>query len=243
MATANDILKIAAGEIGYYAPDDPEPGSKYGRWMAELLGEDWLAGPSTDVWWCCIFVSWVLAKANQSVPGFPSYNTDVAWSKAKSRSVLKENCKPGDIVIFDWNMGTAATDHIGFVEKNFKNGYIQTIEGNTSGTDWGSQYAGNGVHRRTRSLDVVRYCIRPAYDDAPKRESFTKANYTVTFNQRMNVRSGPSLGHDIVSWINGNVTWTMDGFVINDGYIWGTYIGPKTGERLYIALGHANYVL
>ena len=39
MASSEDILKIAAGEIGYYAPDDPEPGSKYGRWMAELTGE------------------------------------------------------------------------------------------------------------------------------------------------------------------------------------------------------------
>ena len=53
MATASEILDIARREIGYYALDDPEPGSKYGRWMAKLLGEDWLAGPSTSVWWCC----------------------------------------------------------------------------------------------------------------------------------------------------------------------------------------------
>ena len=57
MGTPNDVLRIAAGEIGYYAPDDPQPGSKYGRWMADVTGESWLAGPSTEVWWCMIFVS------------------------------------------------------------------------------------------------------------------------------------------------------------------------------------------
>ena len=63
MGTPNDVLRIAAGEIGYYAPDDPQPGSKYGRWMADVTGESWLAGPSTEVWWCMIFVSWVFAQA------------------------------------------------------------------------------------------------------------------------------------------------------------------------------------
>lgn len=39
MGTPNDVLRIAVGEIGYYAPDDPQPGSKYGRWMADVTGE------------------------------------------------------------------------------------------------------------------------------------------------------------------------------------------------------------
>lgn len=243
MATADDILEIAAGEIGYYAPDDPEPGSKYGRWMADLLGEDWLAGPSTEIWWCCIFVSWVLAKGKQEVPGFPSYNTDAAWSKAASQGINKYDAKPGDIVIFDWNMGTPATDHIGFVEKNPGNGYIQTIEGNTSGTDWGSQYAGNGVHRRTRSLSLVRYCIRPIYGPSTDDPKIVKTSFSVSFKHQMNVRTEPSTSADIVSWMNRGTSWVMDGFVIANGYIWGTYIGPKTKKRLYVALGSSDFVV
>lgn len=83
MGTPNDVLRIAAGEIGYYAPDDPQPGSKYGRWMADVTGESWLAGPSTEVWWCMIFVSWVFAQAGVDFPGSPSYNTDSTLAAAR----------------------------------------------------------------------------------------------------------------------------------------------------------------
>lgn len=168
MSSPSDVLRVAAGEIGYYAPDDPEPGSKYGRWMAEKTGESWLSGPSTSVWWCMIFVSWCFDQAGASFGSLPSYNTDKTLSRVRSGkggSILSnvKSAQPGDIVIFDWNKKTAETDHVGIVEKNYGT-YIQTIEGNTSGTDWGSQSAGNGVHRRTRSWSTVAYIIRPPYD-------------------------------------------------------------------------------
>lgn len=167
MASAEDILRIASGEIGYYAPDDPEPGSKYGRWLAEKTGETWLAGPSTSVWWCMIYVSWVFNQAGATFPGYPSYNTDVTVEAARKAGALinPRDAKPADIVIFDWNKKTAATDHVGIVEKNYGT-YIQTIEGNTSGSDWGSQSSGNGVHRRTRSWGSVAYVIRPSLTGA-----------------------------------------------------------------------------
>ena len=182
MSSASDVLKVAAGEIGYYAPNDPEPGSKYGRWMAEKTGESWLSGPSTSVWWCMIFVSWCFEKAGASFAALPSYNTDATVSRVREGKggTLLSNVKDaqaGDIVVFDWNMKTAATDHVGIVEKNC-GGYIQTIEGNTSGSDWGSQSAGNGVHRRTRSWSVVRYIIRPPYDGASVQTTTTATTAT-----------------------------------------------------------------
>ena len=36
MATPNDVLNIAAKEVGYSRWTDPQPGTKYGRWYAEL---------------------------------------------------------------------------------------------------------------------------------------------------------------------------------------------------------------
>ena len=110
MATAEDVLNIARGELGYYAPDDPEPGSKYGRWMADITGEEWLRGPSR----CCCFSSWCLAKAVVEVPGFPSYNTDLVLSANPPRVPLSQ-ALPGDIVIWDWD-GNGTTDHIGIIE-------------------------------------------------------------------------------------------------------------------------------
>ena len=32
MATASDVLRIARAEVGYCRYDDPERGTKYGRW-------------------------------------------------------------------------------------------------------------------------------------------------------------------------------------------------------------------
>ena len=165
MGTPNDVLRIAAGEIGYYAPDDPQPGSKYGRWMADVTGESWLAGPSTEVWWCMIFVSWVFAQAGVDFPGAPSYNTDSTLAAARrvGRVTDAGHAGPGDIVVFDWDFSSAATDHVGIVERNCGT-YLQTIEGNTSGSANGKQSNGNGVWRRTRDYSVVAGVVSPYWD-------------------------------------------------------------------------------
>ena len=150
MATAEDVLNIARGELGYYAPNDPEPGSKYGRWMADVTGEDWLRGPSREIWWCCCFSSWCLAQAGVECPGFPSYNTDLVLSANPPRVPLSQ-ALPGDIVIWDWD-GNGATDHIGIVEDPRA---MVTIEGNKD----------NAVKRVNRSSVNYLVCavIRPAY--------------------------------------------------------------------------------
>lgn len=153
--TADDVIRIAEGELGYYAPNDPERGSKYGRWMAQITGEDWMAGPSSEIWWCCMFVSWVLNQAGVKVPGFPSQNTDLALNGgARNLCVDKSQMRRGDILIFDWNWATAATDHIGFAKQSPSGGYVATIEGNV----------GNAVQNKTRSLDSIRYVVRPQYN-------------------------------------------------------------------------------
>ena len=156
MATVNEVLDIARSQIGYAALDDPEPGSKYGRWLAAKTGESWLAGPSTSIWWCCMFVSWVLDKAGQKCTGFPSYNTDLVLAAYPLR-VPKSDMRPGDIVIWDWD-GNGATDHIGFVE-SYADGRLTTIEGNYHNT----------VARvdRTSSFRLISAVIRPPYDEAP----------------------------------------------------------------------------
>jgi hypothetical protein len=83
MARPEDAIEIAAGEIGYYAPDDQEPGSKYGRWMADVTGEDWPRGPSWQIWWCMIFVSWVEAQAGVAWDALPSYNTNTTINRVR----------------------------------------------------------------------------------------------------------------------------------------------------------------
>ena len=155
--TVEKLMKLAYADLGYYAPSDPEPGSKAGRYCAKLMGESWLAGPSTEIWWCCMWVSMMLDKAGVKCPGFPTYNTDLAWNGgAKSRAIDKAAIRRGDILIFDWNFNTTATDHIGFATGSPRNGYVNTIEGNV----------GNAVKEKVRPLSSIRYALRPKYSDA-----------------------------------------------------------------------------
>lgn len=108
-----------------------------------------------------MFVSWVLNKAGIVVKGFPSQNTDLALNNgAKNYLVDRNDIRRGDILIFDWNWGTNATDHIGFAKGPLINGYVNTIEGNVS----------NSVMNKTRAHATIRYVIRPHYatEPAPK---------------------------------------------------------------------------
>lgn len=164
MATASKVLSIAAGEIGYSRWDDPQAGTKYGRWYAELTKSSYFG--QSGVPYCAMFVAWVLAQAGQSAPGMPTAAVKTCYDAAKSQGRLrgsKKDAKPGDLVIFDWGDGGKAQDHIGFVEKNCGS-YIQTIEGNTSSGSSGSQGNGGGVYRRTRSWGVVYAIVAMQYD-------------------------------------------------------------------------------
>jgi len=166
MATAQDILRVAAGEIGYVALNDPESGSKYGRAYAKLVGNSYFAGPSTQVPWCAMFVSWVFNQCGMTFPGYPTASCSVIVRNARGTSYEVKNIRdaqPGDIILFDWNpSGGDGADHVGIVEKNCGN-YVQTIEGNTSSGNSGSQSNGGGVWRRTRAWSTVYMIVRPAY--------------------------------------------------------------------------------
>ena len=172
MSKIDDVLYVASSQLGYCADDDPEPGSKFGRWMAELLDEDWLAGPSSEIWWCCIFVSWCLNQAGVECPGFPSYNTNIVIRHAGD-AILDNiyDAQPGDVIIFDWD-GNGVTDHVGIVEANHGS-WLQTIEGNVS----------NSVMRVTRDWSCVSYIVRPHYEDAQYEPS--KCDPDIRFMQLM----------------------------------------------------------
>ncbi len=173
MSKIDEVLSHAAYRIGYYAPDDPEPGSEAGRWLANKMGQPWLAGPSESVWWCMCFVSMCFDMAGEidAIGGF-SYNTDVTKNRMEKVSI--EDAQRGDVVLFDWDQD-GATDHVGIVEANLGDGWLQTIEGNTSSSNAGSQSAGNGVYRRQRSwgIDCV---LRPAWSDEESEESSEGTN-------------------------------------------------------------------
>ena len=163
MATVSKVLSIAAGEIGYSRWDDPNPGTKYGRWYAQKTGSSYFG--QSGVPYCAMFVAWVLNQAGQSCPGMPTAAVLTCYNGAKSAGALRSNVRdaqPGDLVIFNWKDGGKVQDHIGFVEKNLGS-YLQTIEGNTSSGKSGSQGNGGGVYRRTRNWGNVYAIVKVPY--------------------------------------------------------------------------------
>jgi hypothetical protein len=164
MATANDVLNVARGEIGYSRWNDPETGSKYGRWYAAKTGQAWYGG--NGVAYCAMFVSWVFDQAGASAPGLPgAYCPSML---AKGGTVAKKSAQPGDIVYFDWG-GDGVADHVGIIEQN-NGSYVTTIEGNTSNGSSGSQSNGGCVARRTRSWGVIKAIVRPTWGAATNKE-------------------------------------------------------------------------
>lgn len=157
MTTASQVLATAAGEIGYCRWDDPEAGTKYGRWYAQRVGSSYYG--ESGVPYCAMFVSWVLCHCGYD---FVYAYCPYILRDYAGRAVAKHLSQPGDVVLFDWG-GDGVPDHVGLVEAN-RGSYIQTIEGNTSRGTGGSQGNGGWVARRTRSLSVVRAIVRPDYD-------------------------------------------------------------------------------
>lgn len=159
--TAQSVLDVARGEIGYSRWSDPQAGTKYGRWYAGQTGEPYYG--QSGVPYCAMFATWVFARAGATCPGLPSAYCPyiVRDGKKAGRSIPKRDAKPGDVVLFDWG-GDGVSDHVGIVESN-NGSYLTTIEGNTSSGNGGSQGNGGGVYRRTRSFSVVCCVLRPTY--------------------------------------------------------------------------------
>lgn len=167
MATRADIIRVAKSQVGYSRWNDPEAGTKYGRWYANAVGNNVFAG--SGVPYCDMFVSWVLSSVGIAwrsayVPG--------RENEARQRGVLinKWDVRPGDLVTFDWQ-GDGESDHIGIVTDAPVGNQVWTVEGNTSWGTSGSQGNGGVVAARVRDMDDVVHGIRVVDDYAVARAS------------------------------------------------------------------------
>ena len=165
------VLAVAASQIGYSRWSDPQRGTKYARETQPVFWprDTWLLVNGIN--YCDIFVTWVFWKAlgedfvkKGYLPAGASYNTD--YRASKGGRIPKSQAQPGDVLVFDWNFRTASTNHVGILEKRLSGDRFQTIEGNTSVSNVGSQDSGGRVARRIRKHSQVRYVIRPDWSKA-----------------------------------------------------------------------------
>jgi hypothetical protein len=232
---ADDVLNIERNEIGYSRWNDPEAGSKYGRWYAEHSGDSYYG--TSGVPFCAMFQSWCFNQAGASAPGIPG--AYCPWildaGRNEGRLVYNEVAKPGDLLLFDWG-GDGNPDHIGMCEQNFPNeNYMQTIEGNTN----------NGqVARRTRGYSSIIGVIRPYYSDNPAQTDPVVPNNGIAVdgywgpdtNTRLQQVLGTTVDGVISSQPNSNHQYVKaagDGWEwVNDAYAGGSECITELQRRI-----------
>lgn len=159
-ALTENIIRIATQEIGVEEVDGTNSGKRVKEYQAatDLKGTGWP--------WCAAFVCWVVREAMAASGVFQTQKFTrpktasawgfESWSRAQdnttnTRKPHDGDIKAGDIVVFTFS-------HIGiaFSAPN-KQGWVQTVEGNTDGE--GSR-EGGAVLRKTRHVSKIRSRIR-----------------------------------------------------------------------------------
>lgn len=114
--TDSDIVSIGLSQVGNVN------GEPYWSWM----------GFSSRVAWCACFVSWCADRAGLIEADMVPKTASTVYMKSyfTTRNRFVQEPAIGAIIFFDWNHD-GVTDHVGIVI-NVANGYVETVEGNTS---------------------------------------------------------------------------------------------------------------
>lgn len=156
MSTPYDVIGTAAGELEY---TESPAGSNKTKFAAE-------AGHLNGYAWCATFVVAIMRRKGIKLPSESAYTPTMlnGFVAAGTGSRAPAGIQVGDVVFFNWT-GGKLPNHVGIVTWVGKD-TIETIEGNTSPGDAGSQSNGGGVFKRTRRLSQVVGYGRPAYQEA-----------------------------------------------------------------------------
>lgn len=147
MTTANDILRLAASQIGIAENPDGSNHTKFSEWYGY------------DAAWCNMFVNWVFYHSGMPIGPPPKgaawCSTTADWFAQQGRYKKgTSDVKPGDLLFFEWGSTPGGYDHIGIAEQvNPDN--IVTIEGNV-----GNRVQRLVRHRTTGGIDAI---ARPAF--------------------------------------------------------------------------------
>lgn len=174
--TATQVLALAAAEIGYCRWDDPEAGTKYGRWYADYVDSAYYG--YSGVPFCAMGVSWVFNQldALDLIPGgaFAYCQNAINAAEKAGQTVSTSSGQAGDLIFFDWGADGGDSDHVGVIE-SVKSGYYVTIEFNTTGSDGRS----GSVARKTRAKgSTVCAIVRPKYGSAASSTASSSASST-----------------------------------------------------------------
>ena len=177
--TRTQVLQTAASYLGYVERKTRQHPKGNVTVFWERLRPDYQGGA-----WCAAYVNWFL-KSGAGITAFldevpaPYYTPSLEeWARSTGRWIASKDGRPGDVLIFTETSRTAV--HTGFIERQ-RGSSVQTLEGNTSPGNSGSQANGGGVYRRVRARSWVRGCITMAdfYGTTPAPKTGVPAALTV----------------------------------------------------------------
>lgn len=154
--SARQVIDAAAQYVGY---TESPAGSNRNQFASR-------AGHANGQPWCASFVVAVGRECGIRFGNESAYTPSLAgaFQAAGRWHGRSEEALPGDIVFFDFPDSVQRIQHVGIVVRDLGDGRIETIEGNTSSGNSGSQANGGGVFDRIRPKTAVVGYGRPEYD-------------------------------------------------------------------------------
>lgn len=220
MSKLDEIVKLAYSQLG-------EPYSSMGNMFA-----------GNDGWGCAM----LCAACYNSVLGTNFYGScynfagDICNGEPNQDYQFNQTDSPvaGDIVLYYQNYD---------IDNNYNCGHaaIYVGDGNVIGA-WGQKRIGeigNWGEVSETSIDyqsiggthIFIHCVLCDDGDCDDRKYIVNCDY-------LNVRDDASIHSNIVShYERGDTVILEDWRTVNDGYVWGRYVGANSGQLRYIAIG------
>lgn len=142
--------ELAAAKLGIHEVG----GDNHGPWVKKFLAE---VGLPEGYAWCAAFQSFELAGAAGHKLPIESASVEQTYSTAAKLGWLVIKPARGDLVCYDFDGDGRFDDHIGLVVRVVSIGPVltlETVEGNTSSGEAGSQANGDGVFLRRRLISA-----------------------------------------------------------------------------------------
>ena len=157
------VLEIARGELG--VTESPPNSNRVKYW--DDYDKSFQGQP-----WCVAFLWWVFERAGERMAFFGGGKTAscemlLRWYREQGLTVPVNEVQVGDIVILNFH-GTQDTEHCGLVTETHWHqdaslDWIETIEGNTTASAYGSQDNGGCVSQKRRYPSQIVGVCRPQY--------------------------------------------------------------------------------
>ena len=218
-------------------------------------------GSAVEGWGCAMFYAWCL---NQTL-GTGYYGS--CWNFAgdalgqgtnqgggEFEFISASEAQPGDAVLYA-QAGHDGKDYDDYGHIALYVGGGRVIGAMGSGTPGSAGYLNIGIKEtdvgRQSLGGPIRYvrCKRlkgnAATPATGNNSSYADTGEMVWVNQKVTVRSSSLNVRDKPSTKTGAIkaeyrkgdTIILDGLVLGDGYVWGSYVGATSGKRRYVALG------